>query len=567
MSGDHPPHSNIAWHLITQAQRIPHQAAVTCALKPSRSGQRRYTHLTFRQLNQKSAQVALGLKRLGLKVGDRAILMVRPGPELFALTFGLFKAGVVPVLIDPGMDKKDLKACIRQANPTAFIGIGVAHIARLILGWARGQLKYTIGVGPYAWAQTSLETLYQLGAEAADDYLDPAACAPDALAAVLFTSGSTGSPKGALYHQRHFAAQVELLKATYTFMEGAVDVPTFPLFALFDPALGMRAVFPYMDFSAPAKANPQEIFAVIEDFGAEHMFCSPALLKRLAQSLPAGPSEANTQLKTLKRVISAGAPVSPSDMRTLRRHMHPDAQIYTPYGATESLPVSSISSSEVDDFADLGYQQGYGVCVGVPCPQVAVRLIEIHDDPISTWEDAILIEARGPQAMGEVVVYGPSTTQGYLARPDGDRDSKIKGAPLGVALIPDQNLSHRMGDMGYFDEEGRLWLCGRKSHRVEWENTRLAPLCVEGILNTITGIQRTALVSTPYGPVVCVELDSKKSSWPEIKDQLDKLIQSRPHLRLIKHVLHHSEFPVDTRHNAKIKRELLAIWATQHLSE
>jgi len=557
------PHANIAWHLITQAERTPHEPAVTCALKPSRSGQRHYTHLTFRQLNQKSAQVALGLKRLGVKAGERAIVMVRPGPELFALTFGLFKAGVVPVLIDPGMDKRDLKACIRDASPTAFIGIGLAHAARLILGWARGQLKFTIGVGPLAWAQTSLEELFALGADAQGDYIAPEACEPDALAAVLFTSGSTGSPKGALYRQRHFAAQVELLKATYAFREGAVDVPTFPLFALFDPALGMRAVFPYMDFSAPGKADPEQIFAVIEDFGAEHMFCSPALLRRLAQALPSEPIGATSRLKTLRRVISAGAPVPPPEMRTLRAHMHEDGELFTPYGATESLPVSSISSREVDDFGEAGHQAGLGVCVGRPCPGVEVRLIEVDDEPIERWEDARHVDERGPHAVGEVVVYGPSTTQGYLARPDGDRSSKIQGPPPGVEPLSTQTVSHRMGDMGYFDQEGRLWLCGRKSHRVTWEGAWLSPLCVEGVMNTVEGVKRSALVSTPTGPALCVELDERSQrGWTEVEQALRAKRDAHPELNPIQRLLLHPGFPVDTRHNAKIKRELLSIWAS-----
>ena len=551
--------ANIASQLIAQAHRAPHDAAVTCALKPRRDGQRRYTHLTFKQLNQKSAQIALGLKRLGLKVGDRAILMVRPGPELFALTFGLFKAGVVPVLIDPGMDKRELKSCIRDAAPTAFIGIGLAHAARLVLGWARGQLKFTIGVGPFAWAQTSLARLYELGAEAGADYIDPEACEPSALAAVLFTSGSTGAPKGALYQHRHFAAQVELLKASYEFREGAIDVPTFPLFALFDPALGMRAVFPYMDFSAPGSADPEQIFAVIEDFGAEHMFCSPALLRRLARALPEG-GPVSERLQTLKRVISAGAPVPPPEMRRLRAHLHPEAELYTPYGATESLPVSSISSSEVDDFGERGHRAGRGVCVGRPTPGLELRLIEITDAPIADWSEAKLIEGRGPKALGEVVVYGPSTTQGYLARPDGDLAAKIQGPPPGASALEGQLVSHRMGDMGYLDEEGRLWLCGRKSHRVEWEGAQLSPLCVEGVLNCVEGVKRSALIKSSSGPALCVEL-AEGASWSSVEAALRERIQESPELSSIQRLLRHEGFPVDTRHNAKIKRERLAEWA------
>ena len=552
--------SNIAAHLIEQAKRHPHTAAVTCALGPGPDGRRRYTHLTFAQLNRESAQIALGLKRLGLKQGTRAAVMVRPGPDLFALTFGLFKAGIAPVLIDPGMNKRDLKACIREAAPEAFIGIPLAHAARKALGWGRGSVQHRVCVGggklARLWGESTLDDARALGADAPDDYLDMRD--PDALAAVLFTSGSTGTPKGALYLHRHFAAQVELLRATYEFTEGVVDVPTFPLFALFDPALGMSAVFPRMDYSAPAKADPEEIFAVVNDFGARHMFCSPALLRKLAAALPS-PDEiaagAPRRLQTLERVISAGAPVPAEPMARLRASCAPGAEVFTPYGATESLPVSSVSCSEVLAVGASGQAEGRGVCVGRVTPGVWVGLLEVSDAPVRSWSEASWVEV-GSGEVGEVVVGSGSTTQGYL-RGRGDELSKIQ---RGGAQPQGQPLYHRMGDIGYFDAEGRLWLCGRKSHRVEWEGRRYLPLCVEGVLNTTPGVQRTALASTTRGPVICVEL-SPGASWPQVEGALRARAAAHPVTRGLTRFLRHSGFPVDTRHNSKIKREVLSLWA------
>jgi olefin beta-lactone synthetase len=554
---------NIAQHLIERARVHPNAPAVICALGPDRDGRRRYTHQTFSQLNRESAEIALGLKKLGIEVGSKAVVMVRPGPDLFALTFGLFKAGIVPVLIDPGMDKKALKGCIAQADPEIFIGIPIAHLARKILGWGRRSISMTIGVGRGAWAQHSLKTIRSLGAGVDDDYLELSD--PDALAAILFTSGSTGAPKGALYLHRHFAAQVALLQSIYDFQEGDVDVPTFPLFALFDPALGMSAAFPRMDYSAPAEADPEEIFAVIEDFGAKNLFCSPALLRVLADAVKDRPSE--PRLASLERVISCGAPVPPTEMRILRDAAHPEAEIYTPYGATESLPVSSISSTEVDMKGEAGQAQGLGVCVGVLTPGVSVQIIPITDQAISVWSDLrddlseVEVMCEAGSRVGEVVVYGPSTTQGYLARPEGDRLAKIKGAPDQVITLPQQSHAHRMGDLGYFDEEGYLWLCGRKSHRVLWEGKLYLPLCVEGVLNEISGISRTALTSTSAGPVICVELARSAPPWSEVESALKARATLSLATRGLTRFYVHPGFPVDTRHNAKIKRDLLSAWA------
>lgn len=581
--------SNIAEHLIERARELPNSPAVVCSLGQTIEGRRAYTVQTFATLNQESAAVAFWLKRIGVKRGSKAVVMVRPGPDLFALTFGLFKAGIVPVLIDPGMDKRALKDCIAVASPELFIGIPIAHLARKVLGWGKSSVKLNIVVGgaqrggraklsgliSRLLGQYHLNEAYACVHEVSQDYLDERS--PDSLAAILYTSGSTGTPKGAMYRHRHFAAQVELLRSSYQFKAGSFDVPTFPLFALFDPALGMSAVFPSMDYSAPAKANPAEIFAAIDDFGAENLFCSPALLRNLASSLRKTPRN----IKSLKRVISAGAPVPVEEMDILRQACHEEAEIYTPYGATESLPVSSVSCQELLDNGHAGQRAGFGVCVGHPTPGVVVTIIRVSDEPLSSWEEVTLIEEPlradeplTPQSalekVGELVVYGPSTTQSYLAHSMGDALSKIQGPPPGAAALEGQELSHRMGDLGYYDEAGRLWLCGRKSHRVDFMRgdrlERWLPHCVEGSLNHLEGISRTALVDYEEGPVLCVELNGNES-WTSVFKSLEREVSSSKHLTGLYAAIEHPCFPVDTRHNAKIKREVLKSWVAERSSQ
>ncbi|MAD60938.1 MAG: peptide synthase [Myxococcales bacterium] len=580
--------NNIAEHLIIKAQESPNRPAVICALGKNSRGRRSYTLQTFDQLNQESAAIALWLKELGIQPGTKAVVMVKPGPELFALTFGLFKAGIVPVLIDPGMDKSALKECITAAKPELFIGIPLAHIARKVLGWAKKSLKLSIMVGGpqsswkktltypfYRWlAQRNLDEAMVHLDQVPSDYL--AQDNPHSLAAILYTSGSTGIPKGAMYKHRHFIAQVDLLKASYDFREGAFDVPTFPLFALFDPALGMSAVFPIMDYAAPAKADPNEIFSVIDDFGAENLFCSPALLRRLATSLKTNPRP----LPTLKRVISAGAPVPVEEMKIIKEAAHSTADIYTPYGATESLPLSSISCSEVLERGYLGQTQGRGVCVGKTTPGVNIRLIKVTDEAIESWSDAELIERpihsdeaitpfNAYDRIGEIVVYGPSTTQAYLSHPQGDTLSKIKGPPPQVALIEEQSVSHRMGDLGYIDEAGFIWVCGRKSHRIDQvdkdQELRWLPHCVEGPINQINGVFRSALVDSIQGPVICIEL-KKNAQWDHVIKEIKDLADQYVWLKMIYGFIRHPNFPVDTRHNAKIKREKLKLWLQTRLT-
>ena len=95
--------SNIAIHLSRMALRQPHTLAVVVPDGREKGGRVRYTHMTYRQLDQDSDRIAHGLKAVGIARGTRTVVMVRPSLDFFSLIFALFKAGIVPVLIDPGI--------------------------------------------------------------------------------------------------------------------------------------------------------------------------------------------------------------------------------------------------------------------------------------------------------------------------------------------------------------------------------------------------------------------------------------------------------------------------------
>jgi hypothetical protein len=242
---------NIASHLSAMAARRPNDIAIYCATGGNPGDTDSYDRMTYAELDQRSDEIAAGLLAIGLKRGDRSALMVKPGLNLFALTFALFKAGIVPVLIDPGIGLKNIKGCIARSKPTAFIGIPPAHAARIVLGWGRDTLTHLVTVGRrLGWGGVSLDEVIAAGRAKPVPMAETTA---DEIAAILFTSGSTGPPKGAICRHKNFAAQVAAIRDMFGIREGEVNVPTFPLFALFDPALGMTSVIPDMDASRPAK--------------------------------------------------------------------------------------------------------------------------------------------------------------------------------------------------------------------------------------------------------------------------------------------------------------------------
>jgi len=548
------PVCNITAVLSKIAAERPEQIAMRCPGSRGSDGFANYDlTLTYAELENRSNAIAAGLKKSGITQGVRAVLMVRPSPEFFLLMFALFKIGAVPVLVDPGIAKSALKKCLQEAKPEAFIGISMAHVARIILGWASKTSRINITVGKrWFWGGKTLQAIEVDGANA-DNQM--AATQPDDVAAILFTSGSTGIPKGVVYRHRHFVAQIELLREAFDTKPGGVNLPTFPPFALFDPALGLTSIIPDMDPTKPASADPKKLHHAINRFGVDQLFGSPALVAVLAKY--------NQKLPGILRVTSAGAPV-PADVVAKMRELLPESgRLWTPYGATECLPVAVIESRELQTTREQT-EQGAGTCVGLPMSANTVRIIEITDKAIEHWRDGLQVE---PGRIGEITVAGPTATDEYFARPEATALAKIREKMSDGT----ERIIHRMGDLGWIDEQGRLWFCGRKSHRVETARGPLFTEQVEPVFNTHPKVKRTALVGVgKFGqqtPVLCIELHEKSSpkEQAEIQRELEKIGHGFVHTGVVEKFLFHPGFPVDIRHNAKIGREKLSVWAANIL--
>lgn len=547
--------ANIAGALSAMARQRPEAVALRVPRRASRSSVLpEYLDMSYAELDASSDRDAAALAAAGIVRGMKTALMVRPGRELFSLMFALFKLGAVPVLIDPGIDRRALRECLAEAAPSAFVGIPLAQIARLVLGWARASVRIVVTVGgAFGWGGLRLARLRE--AVPAQGFV-AAPTRPDELAAVLFTSGSTGVPKGVEYLHRHFLAQVELLREAFALSPGHVNMPTFPPFALFDPALGSTSVIPDMDPTRPASADPRKLVAAIERYGVDMLFGSPALLDTLSRHC----ERHGVRLPTLRRVISAGAPVAPAILARLKPWLDPAAEIYTPYGATECLPLAVIESAELLGDTRAQTERGAGTCVGRPLAANCVRIIAITDEPIADWSG---VRELGVGEVGEITVAGPTTTEAYHARPAATALAKIRD---GARIV------HRMGDLGYFDALGRLWFCGRKSQRVRAAGGDLYTEQVEPIFNAIAGVRRSALVGVGTAgaqrPVLLLELESAAADAAErVEAEARNRASAFAHTRGIGDVLFHAQFPVDIRHNAKIGREALARWAGTRLAK
>ncbi|NQZ90888.1 MAG: AMP-binding protein [Moritella sp.] len=560
---------NFCRHLSHAAFATPDSLAV--AVQRSRKGQLVYDEINLASLDQQSDELAYALNAYGITRGMKAVLMVTPSIDFFVLTFALFKAGIVPILVDPGMGIRNLKQCFSESAPDAFIGIPKAHIARKLFGWGKDSVKFSLTVGgceilSRLSGQMSLLRLltdYRTNLTANKQQDDRVKSYPIALfdnsdlCAILFTSGSTGVPKGVVYSHQMFEGQIQALRDDYGIKPGERDLSTFPLFSLFGPALGMASIIPDMDASKPITANPDFIFAAIEKYQCTNLFANPALIEILGQ---AGCKHEQPQILTsLKRVISAGAPATLSSISRFTRLLKADVEVWNSYGATESLPLTKIGSKALLTMQNIT-DNGGGICVGQPIKDVEIAIIAISEDIITDWDDDLTLPT---QQIGEIVVKGQVVSQGYYRRDVATQQAKIKD-PTSTESQP--VFRHRMGDLGYLDEQGQLWMCGRKAHSVATPSQRYFSIPCERIFNTHEQVKRTALVGIQYQgetiPLLCVELEHDAViSTEQLFNELNAIGNKHQQTSTIKAFLIHPDFPVDIRHNAKIFREKLAVWA------
>ncbi len=532
---------------MNAATRLRHWAAqspATPALRvpdPNGSG---WLSASFGQLDRASDALAHGFAGLGVSPGDRAVVLVKPSIDLYATLFALFKVGAVPCLVDPGMGPKAVLAAIERIRPRALVAEPAVHAIACVKRSAfasvelRAAPRWFPGVATFASLAKPDAGPYPLADRAPDDD-----------AAILFTSGSTGPAKGVASRQAMFDAQVEALGAMFQFRPGAADLQCFAAFALFDISLGMTSILPRMDLTRPATADPRELVACAEAFAPEVMFASPIVWQRLAPWCV----ERGIHLTSIETALTVGAPIPASLHRTLQRVLRAGAQVYTPYGATEAMPIASIGSDELLAGPAEASEAGAGTCVGRVLPGVGVHIIAVTDEPIARWEDAI---ALAPGEIGEVVVEGAVVSRAYKDSPEGNALAKIR---RGEAWL------HRMGDLGRVDDQGRLWFCGRKAHRLQTADGMLAPVPLENVANATPGVFRTAVVGVGtvgrQTAVLCVEMRVDSSWGPGVEAQMRARLDASPFAGRVARFLVHPGFPTDARHNSKIRSEELARWA------
>lgn len=536
---------NIAQRLVDLSKAQPQKIAVKFPVWDKKKNQYNYKTLTFKELDLLSNRYATSLSNFGLKKGDKVLLFLKPCLDFSAMTFALFKMGLIPIFIDPGMGRKNLLKCIADVKPDGLIAEKEVHFIRHFFPKAFKSVKYFVTNGRFSWGNQL--TLRKMKKEKIQAY-STVNFEGHETAAILFTSGGTGSPKGVVYTHTIFDMQTTLLKEMYHLSPDDIDLPGFPLFSLFTIAMGMTSCIPDMDPSKPAQCHPKKLVQNIIDCEATFVAGSPSIWERVADYC----IEFKITLPTVKYIVMFGAPVSVTLHKKFKTILT-NGTTYTPYGATEALPVCNIDGKTILVETALKTESGAGTCIGKTIPGIEAKIIKITENVITQFNDAKILPNY---EIGEIIVSGTTVTKEYFELPEKTQEAKI---------YENEKVWHRMGDIGYIDDKNRLWFLGRKSHRVETINGLMTPISCEAIFNRHPHVKRSALVGLGERgnqiPAIVIErFDHEYLSGKDrsiFESELISLAKKYDHTKDIQKIYLSKLFPVDVRHNIKIDRTKL----------
>ena len=555
--------------------------------------------LTWAGLNRQVNAAAARLHALGVRPGDRVNLMVPPGARLTTLIYACLKLGAVIVVADTGLGLSGLTRALKGANPSFLIGIPAALTAARTLLWPGKR----ISVEPLGTAQEKLlgvaGSVFAASAEGrlgepipTPTVVEFPSPVPDADAAVLYTSGSTGPAKGVVYTQRQLAGMRDAIANTYGFAPGSGLVAGFAPFALLGPALGATSVTPTMDVTRPKTLTASALASAAAAIDASVVFASPAALVNVVVTADELNAEQRAALAKVQTVLSAGAPIPVPLLEELSA-LVPNASLHTPYGMTEGLPVTDVSFEMIRQAIAEGTPNAAGevldpfardgVCVGFAVYGAAVAIAPLLQD--GSVADELTHE---PGVTGEILVSAPHVKDRYDT----------------LWVTEEQSIStpgwHHTGDVGHLDASGRLWVEGRLAHVLLTSQGVLTPVAAEQSAESLPEVRRAALVAVgPAGtaaPVLVIEasantaaLEARQSASGLKRALLDRVPGARRFpiaegvapfelSQLVRQkvaedtgvelaaVLVVHEHPTDIRHNSKIDRPALGEWASKVLA-
>jgi olefin beta-lactone synthetase len=504
---------------------------------------------TFGELDQQINRNRRGLRQLGLKAGERVLFLLPVGLEFLALAFAVMEEGAIPVFVDPGVGIANLKRCFEDAQCTGLIASPKALILKTLTSQYFQHLSFQVIVGE---RNSTLTSGYHFLRRQLSSPLPQGEGSDTAM--IAFTSGATGVPKGVVFTHGMLSQQVKLYEEELEVGSGDLNMPLLPIFCLYNAAAGVTSVLPEFNPSKPLTLDPKHVAEVVCRLGVTSATGSPTLWGKVAHYC----KQQSYSLTGLQRLFLIGAPVQESTITALNDVLT-SGECFTPYGATEALPLTVPRGQDrlrhKGTYARTGEE---GVFVGKPVAQTVIRVVEKTDSVIAHEHE---LKDLPSFVIGEIVVAGPQVSPQYFAREEATERAKVKG---------DHFVWHRMGDMGYLDDSGNLYFCGRAAHVVTRNQRTYYSVPAEIVFNRDKRVQRSALVSLQSPEDVGIVIEPKPEFFPRTVQEREQFVDSlcvlaagHPATQGIVNFFFHPSLPVDGRHNAKIFRCRLGRWASK----
>ena len=518
----------------------------------------RYQSLTFHACRELGEQYARGLQASGIGQGDLAVILMQPSLELVPVFLALWHVGAIPLVVDPGATKQQKLKSIEDIRPNVLVGIPIAHALRILHRKVFQSIRRSVTVGGFSpVGGPTLQSFLRLPKDG--PFVSAPTLAGDTMA-IVFTTGSTGDPKGVVYTHANGAAIIQIMQESLGLGPREVCLACHPAFAIYFVGSGATVITPDMDPRYPRDASPACLLDIIRNQRPTVAFMQIPVVRNLVKYC----AERGEKIPYLRKILTTGASVPIELVEGVQQAMaEPDGDLHVMYGATEALCISYATGRELLLQAS-HMRDGEGTYLGRPTSRITVKVIGISSQPIERWSPDL---ALAPRQIGEICVFGPVVTPAYHGKPEATRKAKI----------PDETgLWHRMGDAGYIDEDGGIWYCGRIADRLETAAGYFYSDLVEPIFNRHPGVNRSALVGVAVAgsslkrPVMLIEpvrngVAPDRANETKLIADLKSLAARHPKTSSIDDIrIYPGAFPVDVRHGAKIRRDMLTRHVIEH---
>ena len=463
-------------------------------------------NITYGQLEMQVKNYAAYLLKKGIKPGDRILVFVPMGINLYKTVLAVFHIGAVAVFLDEWVSLKRLELCCRIAKCKAFIAPWKIRTLSIL---SKELRAIPIKLNVTGRGDISNISLY--------------ASKPNDSALITFTTGSTGNPKAANRTNQFLLAQYNALQPLLP-ENSKVDMTMLPIVLLLNLGTGKTSVVTKFNPRKPEKFQAGSVYAQLKENGVQSLTFSPYYLLEISKYL----LKNELNLPELKSIISGGGPIFPDEAKIIAKAFK-DVKCDIVYGSTESEP---IAHTDILNFLNISNEikADEGLFVGKIDISASVKIIPIKDSEVNT------IESLPLRHVGEIIVSGSHVLTSYFNSEDAFRLNKIKS---------ENTIWHRTGDAGWLNEKNELFLMGRCKQIIHWENRNLYPFLVEQYLKSIPGILMGTLIEYENVPVLVIQLESG-----EMKESILNEINKGAYAEFKKYFL--LNIPMDKRHNSKI---------------